>query len=534
MEGDVNLFRKKVPYYKGGAARPVSDGGFTLDDIGFSGPVQINIYPPGIMQGTDPMSKDVTNLTLLCDYYEYTMANGYVEAGLSDRIVYFDMFFRNVPDNGGFAIMAGLEQIVERIENMRFDESDIEFFRSKGTFGEKFLDYLRGFRFTGDVYAVPEGTPIFPGEPIVTVRAPAAQAQMLETLLLLTLNHQCLIATKANRIVRAADGRGVMEFGSRRAQGSEAAILGARAAYIGGCVGTACTISDKVYGIPASGTMAHSWVQMFDTEYDAFVEYCRLYPTNAVLLVDTYNALESGVPNAIRAFKDTGITKGGIRLDSGDLAFLTRKAREMLDAAGLKDIRIVASNSLDEFIIRDLIDQGACIDAFGVGDRLITSHSSPVFGGVYKLAAVEDGEGRIIPKIKISNNTAKITTPGFKKVYRLFDRDGKAIADQICLADETVDSSVPLTLFDPQAPWKKKTVSGFIAKELQVQVFKGGRRVYDSPSLPEIRRYCEEQIGTLWDEVKRFVNPQEYYVDLSQRLWQLKQDMLNNRAGPGD
>lgn len=474
---------------------------------------------------------DRTNLTLLCDYYEYTMANGYIETGMSDRTVYFDVFFRNIPDGGGFAVMAGLEQVIDRIENMRFDDSDIEFFRSKGTFGERFLEYLRGFRFTGDVYAVPEGTPIFPGEPIVTVKAPAVQAQMLETLLLLTLNHQCLIATKANRIVRAADGRAVMEFGSRRAQGSDAAIFGARAAYIGGCVGTACTISDKRYGIPASGTMAHSWVQMFDSEYEAFLAYCRLYPTNAVLLVDTYNALESGVPNAIRAFREAGVTRGGIRIDSGDLAFLSRKARGMLDAAGLVDIKIVASNSLDEFIIRDLIDQGACIDAFGVGDRLITSHSSPVFGGVYKLAAVEDAAGRITPKIKISNNTAKITTPGYKKVYRLFDGNGKAIADQVCLADETIDPSEPLTLFDPEAPWKKKTVTGFTVRELQVQVFRGGRRVYESPSLPEIRRYCEEQIGTLWDEVKRFVNPQEYYVDLSRRLWELKQEMLNDGRG---
>lgn len=475
---------------------------------------------------------DGTNLTLLCDYYEYTMANGYIEAGMSDRTVYFDVFFRNIPDRGGFAIMAGLEQVIDRIENMRFEDSDIEFFRSKGIFGERFLEYLRDFRFTGDVYAVPEGTPIFPGEPIVTVKAPAAQAQMLETLLLLTLNHQCLIATKANRIVRAADGRAVMEFGSRRAQGSDAAIFGARAAYIGGCVGTACTISDKRYGIPTSGTMAHSWVQMFDTEYEAFLAYCRLYPTNAVLLVDTYNALESGVPNAIRAFREAGVTRGGIRIDSGDLAFLSRKAREMLDAAGLGGIKIVASNSLDEFIIRDLVDQGARIDAFGVGDRLITSHSSPVFGGVYKLAAVEDADGRIIPKIKISNNTAKITAPGYKKVYRIFDgNNGKAIADQVCLADETIDPSEPLTLFDPEAPWKKKTVTGFIARELQVQVFKGGKRVYESPSLPEIRRYCEEQIGTLWDEVKRFVNPQEYYVDLSRRLWELKQGMLNDGRG---
>ena len=468
------------------------------------------------------------NLSLLCDFYEYTMANGYLESGMEDRKVCFDMFFRNVPDGGGFAIMAGLEQAIERIENMHFEEEDIEYFRSKGVFSERFLEYLRKFRFSGDVYAVPEGTPIFPMEPIVTVVAPAPQAQMLETLLLMTINHQSLIATKANRIVRAADGRGVAEIGSRRAQGSEAAILGARAAYLGGCVGTACTLSDERFGVPASGTMAHSWVLMFDSELEAFRQYCRLYPDNAVLLVDTYDALGRGVPDAIKAFKEAGITKGGIRLDSGDLAFLTRKARAMLDEAGLPGIKIVASNSLDEYIIKDLIEQGACIDSFGVGDRLITSHSNPVFGGVYKLAAVEEN-GKIVPKMKVSNNVVKITTPGLKRTFRLFSKkDGKALADLVCLADEEIDPSRPLTIFDPDAPWKKKTLTDFTVRPLQVKVFEGGKQVYQSPELKEIRSYCAEQIGTLWDEVKRFSNPQTYYVDLSEKLWKLKRSMLDN------
>lgn len=480
---------------------------------------------------------DEKNLTMLCDFYEYTMANGYLKSGLQDTMVYFDMFFRNVPDNGGFAIMAGLEQVIERIRDMRFDDSDIDFFRSKGIFDEDFLSYLRDFRFTGDVWAIPEGTPIFPNEPIITVRATAPQAQMLETLMLLTVNHQSMIATKANRIVRAADGRAVMEFGSRRAQGSDAAILGARAAYIGGCSGTACTISDRDYGIPASGTMAHSWVQIFDSELEAFETYCRIYPHNATLLVDTYDVLNSGIPNAIKAFKNVllpmGIKECGIRIDSGDLAFLSRKARRMLDEAGLTECRIIVSNALDEWIIKDLVDQGACIDAFGVGDKLITSHSTPVFGGVYKLAGVEMSDGSISPRIKISNNTVKITTPGFKKVYRLFDREGMAIADLVCLRDETVDESKPLTLFAPDAKWKQKTVENFRAEELQVQIFKGGELVYDIPSLDDVRRHCSESIATLWDEVKRFSNPHMYYVDLSEKLWSLKERLLSeyNRTG---
>ena len=363
--------------------------------------------------------KAKTNLTMLCDFYELTMGNGYFQTGLADRVCYFDVFYRSVPDRGGFAIAAGLAQVVEYIENLRFDEEDIAYLRSKGCFSEEFLEYLSGFSFTGDIWAVPEGTPIFPGEPILTVRAPAIQAQFIETFVLLCLNHQCLIATKSNRIVRAAEGRPVAEFGSRRAHGPDGALLGARASYIAGCAATACTMADQHYGSPATGTMAHSWVQMFPDEYTAFKTYCELYPTNATLLVDTYNVLKSGVPNAIRAFKEVlapmGITKCGIRLDSGDLTYLSQKAREMLDEAGLTECKVIASNALDEYIIRDLVRQGARIDSFGVGERLITSRSEPVFGGVYKLVAIEDDEGNIIPKIKISENAAKITTPPISK-----------------------------------------------------------------------------------------------------------------------
>ena len=471
------------------------------------------------------------NYTLLCDFYELTMANGYFKTGMSEQICYFDVFFRTVPDGGGFAIAAGLEQVIEYIENLRFDDEDIDFLRSKGTFSEEFLSYLKDFRFTGDIWAVPEGTPIFPGEPFMTVRAPAIEAQFIETYLLLTLNHQSLIATKSNRIVRAAEGRPVSEFGSRRAQGSDGAVLGARAAYIAGCTGTACTLADQMYGSPAGGTMAHSWIQMFPDEYTAFKTYCELYPHSATLLVDTYNVLKSGVPNAIRAFKEVllpqGITKCAIRLDSGDLTYLSRKARKMLDAAGLTECSIVASNSLDEYIIRDLLLQGAQIDSFGVGERLITSKSEPVFGGVYKLAAVEDKEGNIIPKIKVSENPAKITNPHFKKVYRIFENEtGKAMADLICVHDEVIDPSHPLELFDPEATWKRKTVTDFTAVELLVPIFQGGKLVYQSPSITEMRAYCAAQIDLQWDEVKRFENPHNYYVDLSQKLWDIKHELL--------
>ena len=420
------------------------------------------------------------------------------------------------------------------MKNLHFDEEDIEYLRGRDLFSEKFLTYLRDFRFTGDIWAVPEGTPVFPREPILTVRAPAIQAQLLETYLLCTLNHQSLIATKASRIVRAAGGRAVLEFGSRRAQGSDAAILGARAAYIGGCAGTACTLSDQLFGVPAGGTMAHAWVQMFDSELDAFRAYCRTYPQNATLLVDTYNTLQSGIPNAIRAFdeilKPQGITKCGIRLDSGDLAWLSRQARKMLDDAGWTECTITASNALDEYIIEDLIRQGACIDCFGVGERLITARSEPVFGGVYKLVAVER-DGGIQPKIKVSENVEKITNPHFKKIYRFFANDtGKALADYLCVYDETVDDGKPLTIFDPDATWKEKTLEDFTARELLVPIFRGGELVYEKPTLPQIKAYCAEQLDTLWDEVRRFENPHRYYVDLSQKLWNIKNDLLHGRG----
>ena len=477
--------------------------------------------------------KERTNMTMLCDFYELTMGNGYFQTGMADQICYFDVFYRSVPDQGGFAIAAGLAQVVEYIENLHFDEEDIAYLRSKNCFSEAFLDYLRNFSFTGDIWAIPEGTPIFPGEPILTVRAPAIQAQFVETFVLLSLNHQCLIATKSNRIVRAAEGRPVAEFGSRRAQGSDGALLGARASYIAGCSATACTMADQRYGSPATGTMAHSWVQMFPDEYTAFKTYCELYSENATLLVDTYNVLKSGVPNAIRVFKEVlqprGITKCGIRLDSGDLTYLSRKAREMLDEAGLTDCKIIASNALDEYIIRDLVRQGARIDSFGVGERLITSRSEPVFGGVYKLAAIEDEAGTIIPKIKISENAAKITTPHFKKIYRIFSKaTGKAEADLICVHDEKIDFSQPLELFDPDATWKRKVFTNIEAKELMVPIFQGGKLVYQVPDLQASRAYCQRQVDSLWDEVKRFENPHNYYVDLSQKLWDIKQSLLTS------
>ena len=476
------------------------------------------------------------NLTMLCDFYELTMGNGYLDAGIGEKICCFDVFFRDVPDGGGFAVAAGLEQIVDYIQNLHFDAEDIAYLRSRGIFREEFLNYLSHFRFTGDVWAVPEGTPIFPREPVITVRASAIQAQLIETYLLLEFNHQSLVATKANRVCRAAEGRAVMEFGSRRAQGIAGAVVGARAAYIGGCAGTACTVSDPLYGVKALGTMAHSWVQMFPSEYDAFVAYCRSYPTNAVLLVDTYNSLKSGVPNAIRAFNEVlrplGITSCGIRFDSGDMAYLTKQARKMLDEAGWPGCKITVSNSLDEWLIADLLRQGARIDSFGVGERLITSKSSPVFGGVYKLCAVEGENGELVPKIKISENVGKITNPGFKKVYRFYNREtGMAEADYICLRDETVDDSKPLEICDPDARWKRKTMENFVARELLVPVFEKGELVYDLPSLPAIKAHCEKEVASLWPEVRRFENPHGYYVDLSEKLMALKDRLLEEGGG---
>ena len=466
------------------------------------------------------------NTTLLTDFYELTMANGYFETGMADDIAYFDMFFRKIPDDGGFAIMAGLEQMIQSLDNLKFDERDIEYLRGKGIFSEQFLEYLRNFKFECDVWAVPEGTPVFPGEPLVTVRGPVIQAQFVETIVLLAINHQSLIATKANRIVRAAQGRGVMEFGTRRAHGGSGAVHGARAAYIGGCIGTACALAERDLKVPAMGPMAHSWVQMFDSEYEAFRTYAEIYPENCVLLVDTYNVIKSGIPSAIKVFKEMKPSKMGIRIDSGDVTYLTKRARAMLDAEGLQECSIVVSNSLDEYIIRDVIGQGACIDTFGVGERLITSKSEPVFGGVYKLAALEKN-GVLIPKMKISENVEKITNPGFKTVYRLFDKDSnKAVADVITLDEEAIPEGSDYEIFDPEITWKRKKISNFYAKNLRVQVYKKGKCIYQSPDIDEIRNYCKEQIDTLWEEILRFENPHEFYVDLSKSLWEQKTKLI--------
>ncbi len=472
------------------------------------------------------------NYTMLTDFYEITMANGYLECGMGDRIAYFDMFFRQAPDGAGFAIMAGVEQLIKYLSELKFTDDDIEYLRGKNMFCEEFLNYLRDFEFKCDVWAIPEGTPIFPGEPLVTVRGPIIQAQFVETMVLLTVNHQSLIATKSNRIVRAANGIPVMEFGSRRAQGYDGAIYGSRAAYIGGVAGTACTISERMFDIPALGTMAHSWVQSFDSEYEAFLAYAKCYPENCTLLVDTYNVLKSGIPNAIRVFnevlKPMGIKKCGIRIDSGDITYLSKKARKMLDDAGWYDAAVCASNSLDEYIIRDILRQGAKIDSFGVGERLITSKSEPVFGGVYKLVAIEK-DGEIVPRIKISENVQKITNPYFKKVVRLYSNEtGMAIADVLTAYDEKIDESEPYEIFDPQNTWKRKTVADFKAVELQVPIFRGGKLVYESPTLGEIKDYAEKELGLIWDEVKRFNNPHTYYVDLSQKLWDIRYDLLKS------
>ena len=473
------------------------------------------------------------NLSMLVDFYEMTMGNGYLIHGQGEKTVYFDMFFRRVPDEGGYAIFAGLEQVIDYIRNLRFTDDDIEYFRNKNIFSDVFLEYLRNFKFSCDVYSVPEGTPVFPGEPLITVKGPAVQAQLIETMLLLSVNHQSLIATKASRIVRAADGRPVMEFGSRRAQGSDGAILGARASYIGGCCGTACTIADRDFRVPALGTMAHSWVQLFPSELDAFRAYADVYPDNCVFLVDTYNVLKSGVPNAIKVFEELdkkGYRPGGIRIDSGDIAYLSKKARKMLDNAGFADCKIVVSNSMDEYIIRDLLIQGAEIDSFGVGERLVTSKSEPVFGGVSKLTAIEEN-GQIIPKIKLSENASKITNPGYKKPVRLFcNETGKALADVILLNDEEIDETKPYVIFDPEFTYKKKKLEGFTVKNLQVPVFINGECVYTSPSIEEIRNYSKEQLSLIWDEVKRFENPHKYYVDLSEKLWNMKQKLLNESS----
>lgn len=472
------------------------------------------------------------NLTMLTDFYEITMANGYFRYNLKDTVATFDMFFRKVPDNGGFAIMCGLQQVIEYLTNLKFTDEDISYLRSKYIFSEEFLQYLKNFEFSCDVYAVEEGTPIFPNEPIVTVTGPVIQAQFVETAILLYINHMSLIATKANRIVRASGGRAIMEFGARRAQGGDAAIYGARAAYIGGCAGTSNVISDCMFDIPAMGTMAHSWVQLFDSEEDAFRAYAETYPRNCVLLVDTYNTIKSGVPNAIKVFNEVLVPNGyrpkGIRIDSGDIAYLSKKARVMLDEAGFEDCSICASNSLDEYIIRDLLEEGAKIDNFGIGEKLITASSEPVFGGVYKLAAVEKN-GKFVPRIKISDNVSKITTPCQKELWRLYDKEsGKAIADVLTLLGENIDDTKPYTIFDPDNTWKKKELTNFNAVKLRKQIFSKGKCVYTSPSVKEIKSHCEQQLQTLWSEVTRFDNPHKYYVDLSKRLWDIKHALLTS------
>ncbi len=472
-------------------------------------------------------------LTLLCDFYELTMARGYFNSSIKNKIAYFDVFFRRVPDGGGYAIAVGLETVIEYIKSLKFEDDDIEYLRSKGIFDNEFLSYLKDFRFTGDIWAVPEGTVVFPNEPIMIVRAPLIEAQFIETFVLLSINHQSLIATKASRIVRSAQGRAVSEFGARRAHGADASVLGARASYIGGVASSSCVLADKLFGVPAGGTMAHSWVQMFDSEYEAFEAYCRLYPKAPTLLVDTYDVLKSGVPNAIKAFKavlSEGERKNcAIRIDSGDLTYLSKRARKMLDSAGLTECKIVASNALDEYLIRDLLLQGAPFDVFGVGERLITAKSEPVFGGVYKLSAIEDENGNITPKIKVSENAVKITTPDFKRLYRFYSNEtGKAEADLLTIHDEVIDQNEPYELFDPNHVWKRKTMENYTLRELLVPIFKNGECVYDSPSVEEIKENCKYELSTMWDEVLRFENPHNYYVDLSEKLWQEKNSLLKS------
>ncbi len=477
---------------------------------------------------------DNRKLTLLMDFYELTMANGYYKDNKVEQVAVFDVFFRDVPDKGGYAIFAGLDLVIEYLNDLTFSKSEIEYLESKKIFDKDFLKYLENFKFSSDVYAMREGTPIFPQEPILTIKGPIIECQLVETMLLLTINHQSLIATKASRIVRAAKGRAVLEFGARRAHGYDASIYGARSAYIAGAVGTSNTYADYIYKIPALGTMAHSYVQSYDSEYDAFAAYAKTYPENTVLLVDTYNTLKQGIPNAIRIHKEIlepqGFYLKGIRLDSGDLTYLTKKARQMLDDAGLTETKITVSNSLDEYLIKELLAQGAQIDSFGVGERLVTARSEAVFGGVFKLAAIEK-DGVLVPKIKISENVQKTTTPAFKQVYRFFDAQGMAEADVITLRDEKIDESKPYELFHPNFPWKKKMVEGFKAVPLMVEIFKDGKLVYDKPDIESVKAYCKEQVAKLWPEVLRLENPHGYYVDLSKDLWDLKQELIKSHRG---
>lgn len=467
--------------------------------------------------------------TLMMDFYEVALANGFISCGIDDTVAWFDMFFRPSQQIGGFCIMAGVRQLCETLSDIHFDDEDIEFFRQNGV-SEAFLAYLKDFEFKCDIWAVPEGTPVFAGEPIVKVRGPVLQALMIETMLLLTINHQTLIATKANRIVRAAQGRSIVEFGARRAHGNDAAVYGARSAYIGGCTATSNVVAAKKFGIPLYGGMSHTWIQLFDSELDAFCAYAREYPDNCILLVDTYDTINSGIPNAIEAFKKELLPRGyrpkGIRIDSGDLAYLSKKIRRMLNEAGFPDCDIYASNSLDEYIIREMLGHGARVDGFLVGERLITSADAPVFSGVYKLAAVEKN-GEIKNCIKLSENVSKITTPCPKLLWRLFDMEtGKAIADLLTLEDEDISEMTEYELFDPDYSWKRKTVTNFVARQLLVPLFEKGRCVYTSPDVADIRTYCAEQVDSLWEEVLRFEYPHNYYVDLSERLWNEKQRLI--------
>lgn len=478
--------------------------------------------------------RDARNLSILTDFYELTMANGFFESGHKDTIGVFDAFFRKVPDGGSFAISCGLEQAIDYMENLSFTENDIEYLRSKNIFSEAFLGYLRDFKFCCDVWAVEEGTPIFPKEPFMVVEGPMIQAQLLETALLILMDHPTLIATKANRIVRSAMGRPVQEFGARRAQGVDAANYGSRAAYIGGCVSSSNTMMERDMGIPASGTMAHSWVQSFDSEYEAFETYAKIYPDNTVLLVDTYNVIKSGIPNAIKVFDNVLAPMGkrplGVRIDSGDIAYLSKRARAMLDAAGYKDCKIVASNALDEYIIRDLLINDAQLDSFGVGEKLITSRTSPVLGGVYKLVAVKK-DGQYIPKIKISESFEKITIPYRKQIWRIYSKEtGKALADYLTIYDEDPSKLEEITIFSPLEPWKKQTLTDIYFKPLLIPIFRKGEKVYDSPSLRDIRDFAMRQLDTLWDELKRLEYPHKYYVDLSQKLWDAQRRLLENNS----
>lgn len=474
---------------------------------------------------------DQEKLELIADFYEFTMSNGYFSKNKND-MAYFDVFFRKVPDRGGYAIVAGLEQIIQFIQNLKFDKEDIEYLRKQKMFSEEYLEYLENFRFTGDIWAIPEGTVVFPNEPLITVRAPIVEAQLLETMLLLSINHQSLIATKTARIVKAAQGRPVMEFGARRAHGISAAIYGARASIIGGAVGTSCTASSEKFNVPVSGTMAHSWIQSFDNEYEAFKTYAELYPHNCTFLIDTYNTLQSGLPNAIKVFdevlKPQGIRPIAVRLDSGDLAYLSKKVRSILDKAGYSDCKICATNSLEENLITSLIEQGAKIDLFGVGENLITAKSDSVFGGVYKLVAMEKN-GEILPKIKISENIEKITNPSFKKVYRFYCKDTNyALADVIMLREEN-EPEGEYEIFDQYNTWKRKKLNNYYVKELQEKIFENGKLIYKNPTLKEIAEYAKLQLETIWDEVKRLNNPQRYYVDLSQKLYDLKTELLHRK-----